>query len=133
VFKHGPVPPVVHGILDYVFAAVLIAAPLVLTFEEDTATAIAIAAGLGVLILAAFTAWPTGIVKSIPVIAHAMLDYLLSILLVVAPFLFGFNDDEQAAAFFVVVGVLGLLLTIATRFTPADGDARRSRRSSRAS
>jgi hypothetical protein len=128
VFKRGPVPPVVHGILDYVLAAVLIAAPLLLEFDEDAATALAIAAGLGVLVLAAFTDWTTGIVKSIPVVAHAMLDYLLSILLVVAPFLFGFSDDDTAAAFFVVVGIAGLLLTIATRFTPEEAGRRRPRR-----
>jgi hypothetical protein len=124
MFKRGPIPPLVHGVLDYVYAALLIAAPFVLSFDEDAPTAIAIVAGLGALILAAFTAWTTGIVKSIPVVAHAMLDYLLSIFLVVSPFLFGFNDDDTASAFFVVIGILGLLITIATRYLPSTPRAR---------
>jgi hypothetical protein len=119
MFKRGPIPPLVHGILDYVIALVLIASPLVLAFDEDAPTALAIIAGLAVLLLAAFTAWTTGIVKSIPVAAHAMLDYMLAILLIVSPFVLGFNDDDTASAFFVVLGIVGLLLAVATRFTPA--------------
>jgi hypothetical protein len=48
-----------------------------------------------------------------------MLDYVLSIFLVVAPFLLGFNDDDTASACFVVLGILGLVLTIATRYLPS--------------
>jgi hypothetical protein len=132
MFKRGPVPPVVHGILDDVIAGVLIAAPFVLAFDEDAATAIAIVAGIAVLLLAAFTAWTTGIVKSIPPVAHALLDYLLGIFLVVAPFLLGFDDDDTASAFFVVLGIVVLLLAVATRFTPEPRDARRGRRETRA-
>jgi hypothetical protein len=133
MFKRGPIPPVVHGILDYLLAALLIAAPFLLGFEEDAATALSIAAGVAVLMLGAFTAWTTGIVKSIPPVAHAMLDYLVAALLIAAPFLAGFSDDGEASAFFVAVGVAGLLLTIATRFTPGvtSGDAERSSRHSR--
>jgi hypothetical protein len=125
MFKRGPVPPFVHGVLDYLIAAVLIAAPFLLSFEEDAATAISIAAGVAVLMLGAFTAWTTGIVKSIPPVAHAMLDYGLAALLIAMPFLAGFSDDGTASAFFVIVGVVGLVLTIATRFTPdRSGDRR---------
>ena len=63
--------------------------------------------GVAVLLLGAFTAWTTGIVKSIPVVAHAMLDYALAALLIAMPFLLGFSDDGTASAFFVVCGVLG--------------------------
>ena len=126
MFKRGPIPPVVHGALDYVLAAVLVAAPLVLDFAEDPATALSIGAGIAVLMLAAFTAWPTGIVKAIPVVAHAMLDYMLGILLIIAPFVFGFSDDDTAAAFFIVLGFGGLLLTIATRFTPQPREPRKA-------
>ncbi len=131
MFKRGPIPPFVHGVLDYGLAALLIAAPFLFAFDSDTATAVAIVAGVAVLMLGAFTAWTTGIVKSIPPVAHAMLDYPLAALLIAAPFLFGFTDDGAATAFFIVVGVAGLLLTIATRFTP-EGTAPRGRRTSAA-
>jgi VIT1/CCC1 family predicted Fe2+/Mn2+ transporter len=118
MFKRGPVPPVVHGLLDYLLAALLIAAPFLFAFDADSAIAVSIAAGVAVLVLGAFTAWTTGIVKSIPPVAHAMLDYALAALLIAAPFLFGFTDDGAATAFFVVVGVAGIVLAIATRFVP---------------
>ena len=118
MFKRGPIPPFVHGVLDYGLAALLIAAPFLFAFDSDTATAVAIVAGVAVLMLGAFTAWTTGIVKSIPPVAHAMLDYALAALLIASPFLFGFTDETGATAFFVVVGVLGIVLAIATRFVP---------------
>jgi hypothetical protein len=132
MFSRGPVPAIVHGLLDYVVAGILIAGAFVLSFEEDAPTILALLAGLGVLLLTAFTAWTTGIVKSIPVVAHAMIDYLLGIFLVIAPFLFGFNDDDTASAFFVLLGVALLLLTVATRFASEPSKGRRSRRESRA-
>jgi hypothetical protein len=116
MFKKGPVPAFVHGLLEYVAGVLLIAAPFVLTFDSDTATGIAIAAGVVVLIVNASTALPTGLVKSIPVAAHVMLDYVLAILLIVSPFVFAFDDDGTATAFFLVLGIVHLLLTIATRF-----------------
>jgi VIT1/CCC1 family predicted Fe2+/Mn2+ transporter len=118
MFKRGPIPPFVHGVLDYLLAALLIAAPFLLSFDDDAAIAVAIVAGVAVLMLGAFTAWTTGIVKSIPPVAHAMLDYALAALLIASPFLFGFTDETGATAFFVVVGVLGIVLAIATRFVP---------------
>jgi hypothetical protein len=137
MFKRGPIPPFVHGVLDYVLAALLIAAPFVIGWDSDAATALSIAAGVAVLMLGAFTAWTTGIVKSIPPVAHAMLDYALAALLIAMPFLLGFSDDGTASAFFVVCGVLAILLAVATRFVPdgavASGGARGSARSARRS
>jgi hypothetical protein len=43
-------------------------------------------------------------------------DFAVVILLIAAPFLFGFRDEGGATAFFIIVGVVHLLLTIATRF-----------------
>ena len=116
MFKKGPVPAFVHGLIEYLAGALLIAAPFLFSFESDAATAVSIAVGVLVLIIAASTAMTTGLIKSIPVAAHVILDYLLAILLIAAPFVFGFDDDGTATAFFIVLGVVHLLLTIATRF-----------------
>jgi hypothetical protein len=116
MFKQGPVPAFVHGVLEYVAGALLIAAPFLFSFDSDTATAVSIAAGVVVLIVAASTAMTTGLIKSIPVHAHVILDYVLAIVLIASPFLFGFSEDSAATPFFIVLGVVHLLLTIATRF-----------------
>jgi len=116
MFKQGPVPAFVHGVIEYLAAALFIAAPFLFGFDDDTATAVSIVAGVVILVLTASTALPTGLIKSIPVQAHAVIDFALAGVLIAAPFLFGFSDDGTATAFFIVLGVVHLLLTIATRF-----------------
>jgi hypothetical protein len=116
MFKQGPVPAFVHGLVEYAAGILFIAAPFLFGFDADAATAASIAAGVLILIIAASTAMSTGLIASIPVHAHVVLDYILAILLIAAPFLFGFSGDGTATAFFIALGVLHLLLTIATRF-----------------
>jgi hypothetical protein len=118
VFKQGPIPAFVHGIVEYAAAILFIAAPFIFDFNEDSATATSVIVGVLILIIAASTAWRTGLIQSIPVQAHVMLDYVLAIFLIASPFILGFSDDGTAAAFFIVLGVIHLLLTIATRFIP---------------
>lgn len=126
MFKQGPIPAFVHGLFEYLAAALLIAAPFLLTFDDDTATAVSIVAGVLVLVVTASTALPTGLIKSIPVQAHVIIDYLLALVLIGSPFLFAFTGDGTATAFFIVLGVVHLLMTIATRFVSEDRP-RRSR------
>jgi VIT1/CCC1 family predicted Fe2+/Mn2+ transporter len=116
MFKQGPIPAFVHGLLEYGAGALFIAAPFLFGFDSDTATAVAIVAGVLILVLTASTALSTGLIKSIPVQAHVILDYLLAAALIASPFVFGFSDDDTALAFFIVLGVVHLLVTIATRF-----------------
>ena len=120
MFKQGPIPAFVHGIVEYAAAFLFIAAPFIFNFTEDAATAVSVIVGVLILIIAASTAWRTGLIQSIPVQAHVMLDYVLAIFLIASPFILGFSDDGTAAAFFIVIGVVHLLLTIATRFVPEE-------------
>ena len=119
MLRQGVVPPFAHGLLEYGAGVLLLAAPFVFAFDSDAATAASIVAGLGVLVLAASTASSTGLAKVIPLGIHVLFDLAVVAFLVAAPFLFGFSDDGAPTAFFIVLGVLHLLLTIATRFRPA--------------
>jgi hypothetical protein len=116
MFKQGPIPAFAHGLIEYLAAALLIAAPFLFGFDDDTATAVSVVAGVLVLVVTASTALPTGLIKSIPVQAHAVLDYIVALVLIASPFLFAFTDDGTATAFFIVLGVAHLLITIGTRF-----------------
>ena len=129
MIHNGPIPYFVHGALDYLAGALLIVSSFLLGFDSGAATAVSIVAGVAVLIIAASTAMSTGLIKSIPVPAHVILDYALAILLIASPFLFGFDDDGTATAFFIVLGVVHLLLTIATRFLRDEAPPRRRRSS----
>jgi hypothetical protein len=114
--SRGFVPPQVHGVLDYPLAAVLIAGPLVFNFDNTAATVISLVFGAGAAVLAVATAWSTGIVKLIPPLVHGYADTLVTVALIVLPFAVGFTDSTAALLFYLIVGVGGLLVTLATRF-----------------
>jgi hypothetical protein len=125
VLREGPIPPFAHGLLEYGAGVFLLVAPLLFQFDSNGATAFSIVAGLGVVALAASTASSTGLAKVIPLGVHVLLDLAVVVLLVASPFLFGFSGDVAPTAFFMVLGVWHLLLTIATRFkAPAANAAR---------
>jgi hypothetical protein len=114
----GILPPVVHGVLDYPLAAVLIVLPLVLSFDDAAAKWIAFAFGIGAAVLAVGTAWPTGIIRVIPPLLHGYADITVTVALIVLPFIVGFRDDATALVFYVIVGAGGLVAKLATRFEP---------------
>jgi len=124
MLDRGPVPARVHGMLDYVLGAVLVLAPFVLGFDDDTATTVSVVAGVAELLVGATTAWGPGLVKLIPPAVHGIVDYVFTAALIVAPFVFGFDGDGTALAFFLVVGIGGLLLVAATRFVEDPAPAR---------
>jgi hypothetical protein len=112
----GPVSMFLHGVTEYAAGALFIAAPFLFGFDSDAATALSIIVGVLVLAIAASTDAPTGLARVVPVEIHAVIDFALAVLLIAAPFLFGFRDEGSPTAFFIILGVLHLLLTIATRF-----------------
>jgi hypothetical protein len=112
----GLLSPQVHGVLDYPLAAVLIAGPLVLSFDDRASTVIALVFGAGATVLAVGTAWSTGIVRIIPPLLHGYADVSVTFAMIVLPFAVGFTSHTTALVFYLVVGVGGLLATLATRF-----------------
>jgi VIT1/CCC1 family predicted Fe2+/Mn2+ transporter len=116
VIHNGPIPFFVHGALDYLAGALLIVAPFLFGFDSGAATAVAIVAGVVVLVVAASTDGPTSITRSIPVSAHVLLDLAAAAVFIAAPFLFGFSGETAPTAFFIALGVLEILVVIATRF-----------------
>ena len=116
LMARGIVPPVVHGVLDYPLAAILIAGPIVFDFDSTAATVIALAFGAGAAVLAVGTAWSTGIVRVIPPLLHGYADLTVTVALILLPFIVGFDDSTAALLFYVIVGGAGLLATLATRF-----------------
>jgi hypothetical protein len=121
MLRQGPIPRFAHGAIEYAIGVLLIAAPFVFGFEASAAVAVSIVAGLLVLVVAASTDGPTSLVNSIPIPAHLLLDVALAAVLVASPFLFGFNDESAPTAFFIVLGVVHLLITIGTRFQAPAG------------
>ena len=118
MLRDGPIPRAVHGAIEYVAAIAFIVVPLLLDYDSEAAVATSIIVGIVILIAAASTEGPTSLVNQIPIAAHVVLDYLLAVFLIAAPFLFGFADESAPLIFFIALGITHLLLTIATRFLP---------------
>ncbi|HZI91924.1 MAG TPA: hypothetical protein VFD31_09920 [Thermoleophilaceae bacterium] len=128
MLREGPIPRFVHGIIEYVAGVAFIVAPFVLTFDSGAATALSIIIGVLVIAIAAATDGPTSLVNQIPVSAHVVMDYALAVLLVALPFLAGFSSETEPTAFFIVLGIAHLLITIGTRFSKAEPAPPRSDR-----
>ena len=118
MMRQGPIPLFVHGVLEYAIGVLLIVAPFLFGFDSDAATAVAIVSGVATFIVGGSTDSPTGLAKVIPVSVHMVLDFVIAVIWIASPFLFGFTDDSRATAFFIVLGIAALLITIATRFLP---------------
>jgi VIT1/CCC1 family predicted Fe2+/Mn2+ transporter len=125
MLREGPISRFLHGVVEYVAGVLLIAAPFLFSFDSGAATAVSIIAGVLVIAIAASTEGPSSLINSIPIAAHLLLDFALAAALIASPFLFGFSDESAPTAFFLVLGVLHLLVTIATRFKPAREPAAR--------
>jgi hypothetical protein len=113
-------PLYVHGLLEYGLGILAIAAPFLFSFDHNGAVALSVLMGAAILVLGGLTDGPTGIVRSLPVASHVVLDVVVGVVLVVAPFVFGLTDDSAATAFLVVLGCTFLLLAFVTRYDVGD-------------
>jgi thiamine transporter ThiT len=119
LMQEGPIPVAVHGSVEYAAGILFIAAPLVFRFGADAALILSIATGIVLLIVAATTSGPTSLVNAMSLSVHVVLDYVLAIGFITAPFVFRFSDERNETVFFLTVGIVHLLMTVGTRFVAA--------------
>ncbi len=120
MLNDGPVPAMVHGGLEYAAGVLLIVAPFLFGFDSNAATAASIVLGIVLLAFTAASALPTGLVGAISTGVHVTADCVFAVLLVALPFALKFRHEGVPTALFITLGVIHLLVTIATRF-PARG------------
>jgi hypothetical protein len=116
LLRRGSIPLVVHGLLEYALGALFIASSSLFSFDSDAATVVSVLIGAVLLVMAALTDTPTALIRRLPLDSHIVLDYVVGLLTVASPFLFGFSDDSAALAFFLIVGIAHVFLTVVTRF-----------------
>jgi len=123
MLREGPIPRVVHGLFEYVLGVFFVAAPFLLGYDDNNMpVGVSIAIGVIILVLAAITQGPTGLVQQLPVSAHVTFDFLLAIFLIAAPFILGFSDDAAPRNLFIALGVAHLLISIGTRYREPQQD-----------
>ena len=107
----------VHGILDYLVGIALLVAPNLFGFAGEGGAAEWLPRILGIVVLlqAVMTRYELGLAKVIPMQAHLMMDYVLSLLLAVSPWLFGFADRAPNVWMpHVIVGLAVFLVSLLT-------------------
>ncbi len=122
MLRDGPIPPIVHGAVEYAAGVFLIAAPFVLDYDSGAAVAASIVMGLAILAVTATSVLPTGLVMAITSGVHVTVDYVSVALFVALPFVLGFRDETLPTTVFIALGVAHLLLTIGTRFPTGSPD-----------
>ena len=127
-----------HGIEDYLMVILLLAGPALFGFTDPAAATIFRAVGVVLLLLSLMTRYELGLIKAVPMKAHIAMDAIAALLLIVSPWLFGFNDEPARTwAPFVILGAVILLSGMMTRTDPMvttldqDAEAARSARHGR--
>lgn len=96
--------PRAHGALDLVFGLAFLSAPSLFGLGRLPEALCYVFAALH-LLLTAVTAFPLGVVRSMPLSIHGGLEFLVALLLVASPWLIGFDREETARNVFVILGV----------------------------
>ena len=112
---HRSIGAVSHGILDYALAILLLAGPSVIGFAGKQATWSYIFGG-ALLVMAILTRYPFGIVKIVGLGIHGFVEILLAICLIAAPWYGNFARGVLSRNFYVMLGVLMLVLWFLTDF-----------------
>ena len=107
--------PWVHGILDYASVILLAIAPRFTGFSGKQAM-ICYALAVVHLLLTVLTRYPLGVVKIVGFPIHGAIELLVSILLLVMPWLAGFSRGVLSTHFFVYFGLLLLVIWFLTDY-----------------
>lgn len=112
------IPTRVHGYLDYIVGAFLIALPWLFDFAAGGAeTWIPVALGAAAIIYSLLTDYELGASKIISMRTHLTLDLLSGILLAASPWLFGFADYVWSPH--LILGLFEIGAALMTKREPA--------------
>ncbi len=110
------IPTRLHGVLDYLVGALLIAAPWLLNFDRGGAeTWVPVVLGVGALLYSLFTDYELGLVRRLSMGTHLGLDAASGLLLAVSPWLFGFSEFVFWPH--LILGLFEVLAALTTRTT----------------
>ena len=109
----------VHGVLDYLVAAVLLIAPFVLGFAARSAPALwlSVVAGGSLLVYSLLTDYRNSVAKIIPFKVHLVFDFAAGAVFVVVGLLLA--ADPPVSAFFLTMGLAVITVVLLTDPGPA--------------
>ena len=113
-----PISARVHGVLDYAAAAAFLNAPMVFGFKHTTASVLAYwLCGIH-LLLTGCTDFPPGAFRWIGFRTHGAIELLAGLFVLISPWIFGFGAQTAARNFFVVMGLIIVVIAALTDYSP---------------
>lgn len=103
-----------HNILDYVGGAILLFTPAIFGFAEiDAARNVFIFAGLALIGYSLLTKYQYALWRVIPLGVHMSLDVFLGVVVMLAPWVFGYRDllttGQEVVHYVLALGVYALV------------------------
>lgn len=112
------IPTRIHGVMDYIVGAVLIASPWLFGFAVGGAeTWIPVVLGVIAVVMSLMTDYELGVTPKIGMRMHLNIDLMSGIFLAVSPWLFGFADYVWAPH--LIFGLLEIVVSLTTLTSPA--------------
>ena len=112
--RHRPITAPVHGIVDYVYGALFMAAPWLFGFSSEVgAQQLAVTLGAITILYSVFTEYPPGLIRVLPFRAHLWLDGLFTGAVLILPWVIPFSDRSRWT--FEGFGVLALVVWLLTK------------------
>ncbi len=105
--------PTQHGYLDYLTVVIFLLAPSLIGLTGLAGTIAYLLAGIH-LAMTLVTDFPLGVVKKLPFSIHGWVERVVGPVLVLLPFVFGF--DGAAKAFYIVIGIVIILVGLLTEY-----------------
>ena len=107
-----------HGVIDYIYGIVLIAAPWLFQFARGgPETWVPVVLGIAVILMALMTDYEVGAAKIIPMNTHLWIDGVLGIFLLLSLWIFGFWEFIFWPH--VIFGIIALGAALMTETKPS--------------
>ena len=107
--------PFAHGVIDYAMVIMLVIGPSVAGFRGKQSL-FCYALALVHFLLTVITRFPLGVSKVLPFSIHGSIELIVSILLIVLPWLANFSTGVNSRNFFVAIGVLIFVIWLLTDY-----------------
>jgi len=108
-----------HGIIDYLMVIILIIGPRVAGFGGSRQAVFCYLLAAVHLVMTLLTRFPLGAMKIIGFPLHGAIEALVSILLIVLPWLANFFRGVNSRNFFIAIGVLIAVIWALTNYRSA--------------
>ncbi len=111
------IPTRIHGIIDYLMGALLIAAPWILDFNRGGAeTWVPVILGAGVIVYSLVTDYELSAVRKLSMPTHLLMDMAGGAFLAVSPWLFDFADYVYLPH--LILGLTEIITALCTKRVP---------------